>query len=294
MHRGARKAPIFKIATDCTGFLDILADSVGRFETEVHAYSLMPNHYHLLVRSRLGNLSRCMQHLNGTYTQWLNKRHRWDGPVFRGRFTNQLVTDEEHLRILIAYIHLNPVVAGLVNSVRDEAWTSYRGYMNQDPAPDWLTTAFFLDLFGGRRKLSSFVEAYRGGRKEYPDTFNPDTGLFAKKAIEIDKKKRGRRALRSSQTSRNQDPEVVLKRICRLTKAKEEDLMRTKRGPGANPARRFAIWALNRSTPLTHRQIGARLDVSYHQVTRVLGALRKGNLAEPLNGWITRWIAKEG
>ena len=294
MHRGARKAPIFKIATDCTGFLEIVADTVERFELEVHAYSLMPNHYHLLVCSRLGNLSRSMQHLNGTYTQWLNQRHRWDGPVFRGRFKSQLVTKEEHLRILIAYIHLNPVVAGLVKSVRDEAWTSFRAYMNKESVPDWLTTGFFLDLFDGRRKLNSFVEAYRVGRTEYPDVFNPDTGLFAKKAIEVQTRKPGRRVPLAKRSSRNQDPEVVLKKICRITKVKEEDLRRSEWGPGANPARRFAIWALNRSSSLTQRQIGALLDVSYYQVARVLGALRKGNQAEPLNGWIARWIAKEG
>jgi REP element-mobilizing transposase RayT len=294
MHRGARKAPIFKVATDCTGFLEIVADTVERFELEVHAYSLMPNHYHLLARSRLGNLSRCMQHLNGTYTQWLNQRHRWDGPVFRGRFKNQLVTDEEHLRILVAYIHLNPVVAGLVSSVGDEAWTSFRAYMNKDPAPDWLTTEFFLDLFGGKLKLGSFVESYRVGRREFPDTFNPDTGLFARKAIEADARKPVRKATRPGRTSRNQDPALVLRKICRITKTDKEQLRRSQHGPRANPARRFAIWALNRSTGLTNRQIGALLDVSYHQVSKVLGALRKATSTQPVGGWISRWIAEQG
>jgi putative transposase len=70
MHRGARREAIF---------------------------GATPNHYHLLVRTPLGNLSRCMRHVNATYTQRVNRRHGWDGPVFRGRFHSQLIEDERYL-----------------------------------------------------------------------------------------------------------------------------------------------------------------------------------------------------
>ena len=112
MHRGARRAPIFVRDADCVLLLDTLGDVVDRFGLEVHAYSLMPNHYHLLVCTPAGNLSRAMRHLNGVYTQRLNRLHDWDGPVFRGRFKSQLVTEEAYRRELVAYIHLNPVRAG--------------------------------------------------------------------------------------------------------------------------------------------------------------------------------------
>ena len=153
MHRGARRAAIFVDRADHLGFLDGLAEMVDRFGLEVHAYSLMPNHYHLLVRSASGNLSKGMQFLNGTYTLWLNNRHHWDGPVFRGRFHSQLVDDEGYLRYLIAYIHLNPVEAHLVRRVGDEAWTSHRAYLGKEEAPAWLTTRVLRDLFGGKARL---------------------------------------------------------------------------------------------------------------------------------------------
>jgi len=167
MNRGIRKNRIFLSDRHCLKFLDIVGEAVDRYGLEVHAYSLMPNHYHLLARSRLGNLSRCMQQLNSVYTQWINRRHRWDGPVFRGRFNSQLVEDEEHLRILVAYIHLNPVEANLIRRVADEGWTSYRAYMQKEKPQGWLSTSFFLELFGGRKKLHAFVQSYRLGRKEY-------------------------------------------------------------------------------------------------------------------------------
>ncbi|NMB75944.1 MAG: MarR family transcriptional regulator [Myxococcales bacterium] len=72
-----------------------------------------------------------------------------------------------------------------------------------------------------------------------------------------------------------------------------EDLRRRSMGPGANPARRFAIWALNRSSELTQGQIAKALGVQYHQVTRLLGRLRNGGHREPLTGWINLWLARE-
>src|SRR4051812_16842847 len=83
MHRGARRAPIFRDDEDCLLFLKGLEEAVDHHGLEVHAYALMPNHFHLLVRSPLGNLSKAMKHVTATFTLRANRRHRWDGPVFR-------------------------------------------------------------------------------------------------------------------------------------------------------------------------------------------------------------------
>ncbi|MDD5308546.1 MAG: transposase [Deltaproteobacteria bacterium] len=109
-------------------FLDLLGEMAARHEIEVHAYSLMPNHDHLLLRSLHGNLSRGMRRLNADYTQRVNRIHGWDGPVFRGRFRSELVRDEPSLPYVLAYIHLNPLRAGLVTRLQSERWTSHRAY----------------------------------------------------------------------------------------------------------------------------------------------------------------------
>jgi len=294
MNRGARRAPIFRIGEDCQGFLDFLGEMVEEFELELHAYSLMPNHFHLLVRSRMGNLSEGMQFLLSHYTQWLNKRHRWDGPVFRGRFKSQLVEDEEYLRVLIAYIHLNPVSAKLTKKVDDEGWTSYRAYMNKETKPEWLTTSFYTRLFGGRKRLHAFVESYRLGRLEYSDDFNPDTGLFKKKALEKRASRQRKKKKKSGDGPRNRPMRETLKRIQELTGANLRKLRRVELGPGANPPRRFAIWALSRGTGITQREIADVLNVSYYQVGRVLGYLRKNGAGGPVKAWMKSWIAEEG
>jgi hypothetical protein len=124
-----------------------------------------------------------MQYLNGNYTQLLNHRHRWDGPVFRGRFTSQLVTDEEYLRYLLTYIYLNPVRARLVPRLTSKAWTSHRAHTGRENPPKWLSTELFLELFDGPKKLHEFVLSVHRGTTRYPEDFNPETGLFEKKAL---------------------------------------------------------------------------------------------------------------
>jgi REP element-mobilizing transposase RayT len=299
MHRGARREPIFRLPTDCTGFLEILGEMVDRFGLEVHSYSLMPNHYYLLIRSVAGNLSQGMQYLNGTYTLWLNRRHQWDGPVFRGRFRSQLVEEEEYLRLLIAYLHLNPVRAHLVRRLSDEAWSSHRAYLGKEPTPDWLSTGGFLDLLGGPRRLHEFVLSVHRGATEYPEDFNPETGLFRNRALSgapgaLDRQAAESRPRAVARPHRQRPVKEVLAEICDLTGATMKKLKVNQMGPGANPARRFAVWALNRSANISQREISELLAVPYHQVTRLLSRIRAGGLSEPLASWIHAWLGREG
>lgn len=80
--RGNAGNEIFVDDTDRLKFLDVLGDVVDRFAWVVYAYCLMPNHYHLLVETPEGNLSRGMRQLNGVYTQAFNRRHGRSGHIF--------------------------------------------------------------------------------------------------------------------------------------------------------------------------------------------------------------------
>ena len=97
MNRGARREPVFLDDTACAAFVGFVSELPRRFGLLVHAYALMPNHYHMLVESTRGRLSDAMGFLGSRYALWLNARHRgWDGPVFRGRFRSVAVEREEH------------------------------------------------------------------------------------------------------------------------------------------------------------------------------------------------------
>src|SRR3990172_6379827 len=90
----------------------ILGQSVGRFGTVLYGYVLMDNHFHLIVEPQEDNLSRAMQWLNVSYSQWFNRRHQRSGHLFQGRFKSVVVDWQAWGLELSRYVHLNPVRTG--------------------------------------------------------------------------------------------------------------------------------------------------------------------------------------
>jgi putative transposase len=109
MARGNERREIYRDDRDRRRFLDTLGQAAEQYGLRVYAYRLMPNHYHLLVGTPRGNLSRALGWVQATYTARFNARHRRRGHLFQGRFKAQLVEADEYGRWLVEYIHLNPV-----------------------------------------------------------------------------------------------------------------------------------------------------------------------------------------
>ncbi|MBW2661996.1 MAG: transposase [Deltaproteobacteria bacterium] len=86
MNRGRRSESIFSDRHDYLMFIDLLIETSEMYNVNVAAYCLMKNHYHILLQTPDGNISRCMRHLNSVYTQRYNRIHGLDGPLFRGRY----------------------------------------------------------------------------------------------------------------------------------------------------------------------------------------------------------------
>ena len=157
--RGNAGDEIFRDDVDRRHFLEVLGAVVERFGWICHAYCLMGNHYHLLIETPEPNLAPGMQHLNGVYTQWFNRRHARAGHLVQGRFKSIVVKKESHLLELARYIVLNPVRARLVRSARDWRWSSYRATAGQEAPPPCLTTDWLLAQFADSRKTA--IRAYR-------------------------------------------------------------------------------------------------------------------------------------
>jgi putative transposase len=152
--RGDRREPIFDDDEDRLAFLRVFAEVVERFNWICHAYCLMTDHYHLVVETPDGNLSKGMRQLNGVYTQASNRRHHRGGHLFQGRFKAILVDKDSYLLELARYVVLNPVRAGMVAHPRDYPWSSYRAMMGKASSPAWLATQGLLALFASRQSVA--------------------------------------------------------------------------------------------------------------------------------------------
>ncbi len=137
-------------------FLDVLASLPGRHGVRVHGYALMSNHFHLMLETPGANLSRSVQDAMARFTQGVNRLKGWDGPIFRGRFGSRPVFSEDQWRYLLAYVHLNPVHAGLAKAPELYKWSSSRAYRGSTPTPSWLTTAGLIESHCGLEPLLAY------------------------------------------------------------------------------------------------------------------------------------------
>jgi len=202
VNRGNRRERIFLTDDDRRGFLERLAEMPGRFRVEVHAFVLMDNHYHLLVRPCQGNLSRAIQWVQLSYSLRFNWAHRTSGHVFQGRFKAVLIQDQGRVAEVARYLHLNPVrigglglsksdqrrakvadlpdpgaelIARRVRTLESYPWSSWAVYGGREPAPEWLETRFVQRANGGRSRkdwlaaIRAYTEApIRQGRLDNP------------------------------------------------------------------------------------------------------------------------------
>jgi REP element-mobilizing transposase RayT len=152
--RGDARRKIFCDDKDRLLFLGVLASIVSRFHWLCHAYCLMNNHYHLIVETPEGNLSRGMRHLNGVYTQRFNRRHRKPGHVFQGRYKAIVVEKESYLLELCRYVVLNPVRAKAAEMPEAWNWSSYQATAGYTDVPEYLTVDWILSHFAKKRKAA--------------------------------------------------------------------------------------------------------------------------------------------
>ncbi len=164
LSRGNEQQEIFRSDDDREMFLDLIGAFSDRFQIDMLAYVLMGNHYHFLLKTPKGNLSKSMQWLGTAYTRKFNNRLGRNGHLFQGRYKSILVENESYLMRLSCYIHRNPLRAGIVNRLANYPWSSYLSYAYARKTPEWLKTDLILNLMSQKadanQQYRNMVQAY--------------------------------------------------------------------------------------------------------------------------------------
>ena len=132
--QGIKKEYIFKNDKYKQEYIKLLDDMLNEYkDTKLLAYCIMDNHAHLLIYTdKIEELSKIMSRVNTSYGIFYNKHRMRVGYVFRNRYYTQEISDKNHLFNALAYIHKNPVKAGMVKNEIQYKYSSYKNYIHKN------------------------------------------------------------------------------------------------------------------------------------------------------------------
>ena len=162
--RGIGRRKVFDDNDDRDFFMERLGQVVSETETQCFAWALMPNHFHLLLKTGITPISTVMKRLLTGYAMHYNRRHKRYGHLFQNRYKSILCQEDSYLLELTRYVHLNPLRAKLVSDMKELGNHPYSGHsvlMGRVTA-EWQNTKYILGLFGdkvsvARRRYFEFV-----------------------------------------------------------------------------------------------------------------------------------------
>ncbi|MDD5092199.1 MAG: transposase [Candidatus Wallbacteria bacterium] len=270
--RGIRKDTIFNCDEDRLTFLKKADEAFEKFGVTCYCYCLMDSHYHMVLKTPSANISKAVHHLNCSYSNWFRAKYRLVGPLFQGRFKGLLVDEDNYLLQLTAYIHLNPVRAGIVGTPELYRWSSFQDYLGKIHTLQTLDTGSLLN---------SLHRIRRQALKQYLEFINNDAGLedplkkpfkgiavgseeFTKRIADMLKQVKECREIPETRKRRDWDFEDILGAIISATgKSREEIIRKTHR----NQERKLLIYLMKQHTDLNLREIGEIFKIDYTTVS---------------------------
>jgi REP element-mobilizing transposase RayT len=164
MGRGIERKKIFYSDTDRNDFIDRLASLTMSDAMEIYAWVLMPNHFHLLCKTKNLPLASIMRRLLTGYVVNFNKRHKRYGHLFQNRYKSIVCQEDVYLKELVRYIHLNLLRAGLVKDIKElncNRWSGHSALIGKVKRK-WQSTDYVLSFFNrsgnSRKNYLQYVE----------------------------------------------------------------------------------------------------------------------------------------
>jgi REP element-mobilizing transposase RayT len=151
MGRGIERREIFRSDIDRSDFIDRLSTLTQGGAMEIYAWILMPNHFHILCKTKNLPLATSMRKLLTGYVVNFNRRHRRYGHLFQNRYKSIVCQEDAYLKELVRYIHLNLLRAGLVKDLKElnrNPWSGHSALVGKIERR-WQNTEYVLSFFGG-------------------------------------------------------------------------------------------------------------------------------------------------
>jgi len=131
INRGNRRETVFHDMYDYERFLKLLQDSKEKYNIEIYAYCLMPNHFHLVIYTKYSeSLSKAMHWISSSYVRYYNKRYKISGHLWQGRYKSFIVEQDSYLLVLLKYVEVNPKRAKIVKLCQDYKYSSAYNRIN--------------------------------------------------------------------------------------------------------------------------------------------------------------------
>jgi putative transposase len=280
LSRGNGGQNIFRSKEDRHMYLDLLGELVERFNIEVHAYVLMSNHYHLLLKTKDANLSRAMQWFGTSYTRKFNLNNRTGGHLFQGRFKSIIVENDAYLLRLSCYIHRNPLRAAMVERLADYQWSSYLPYAYKNTkTPTWLITETMLNQLSvqdQRKAYRKMVQQYSNEESSLWEDLRHGFIYGSQNFVENLKTRFLEDDKDVELTQRNRllrpaDPQKLLQSASDVLCFDMESAAKAKRiASGDKEKRDMLIYLLWKTGGLSNKEIGTLMGITYSTVSKVV------------------------
>ena len=274
--RGNERREIYFTKTDYGKFKEYLEGAQEKFGCLFHAYVFMTNHYHMIIETPNANIGKVMHYINGSYTNYINRKRNRSGHLFQGRYKAILIDQDSYLLELSRYIHLNPVKANIVEKPENYSYSSYRSYIlnkrNDGLYRDQILKMISKDKKAAPKLYKQFVED--GMESDLENPFEKIYGgailgetSFIKQAL--GKLKDG--VLKRKETSHRKrlesmyQSDVIIKAVSHFFGVDEDEVLKNRK-----EYRNISIYLMKRLTPMTNDQIGQIFnELSFSAVAKV-------------------------
>ena len=297
----AGKQRVFPSAKYFDAFLEGLGETCSRLNVEVHAYCLLKDQYHLVIKTPEANLSRFMRQVDGLYTQNYQRMKKSDGSLFKGRYKAVLIQADKYLLPLSRYIHSMVKPAELVSY----PYTSFTYFTRKPNPPAWFNREETLKQLPGpaakrpanfRKFVKEGIEeemAHFYGKKNLSSIMGDDK--FRKAAQKKRSTTKVRGVSRGANAKWRPSCKQIISAVAKQFKVDEASIYKAARGPGSkNVPRWVAMYLCQELSANTLQSIAKLFKLKrYSTVSTTVGTLRKEFAEDPKLAKATEKLIKQ-